>query len=114
MLRCWTLTLVHTQAFLLLCHLKTHTHSVPLGTYPFVTSSNCTVGGVCTGLGIPPRDVTTVYGVMKAYSTRVGSGVMPTELVGVSDQPCPVCNTSGGMVGCVWLATLWLCVSVGE
>ena len=55
-----------------------------VGTYPFVTSSNCTVGGVCTGLGIPPRDVTTVYGVMKAYSTRVGSGVMPTELLGVS------------------------------
>lgn len=50
-----------------------------------MTSSNCTVGGVCTGLGIPPRDVTAVYGVMKAYSTRVGSGVMPTELLGVSE-----------------------------
>ena len=48
-----------------------------------MTSSNCTVGGVCTGLGIPPRDLTEVYGVMKAYSTRVGSGVMPTELLGV-------------------------------
>jgi adenylosuccinate synthase len=56
---------------------------IDFGTYPFVTSSNCTVGGVCTGLGIPPRDVTEVYGVMKAYSTRVGSGVMPTELLGV-------------------------------
>ena len=59
-------------------------NSLSPGTYPFVTSSNCTVGGVCTGLGIPPRDVSTVYGVMKAYSTRVGSGVMPTELLGVS------------------------------
>ena len=69
-------------------HTHTHTHtalpSVSLGTYPFVTSSNCTVGGVSTGLGIPPRDISTVYGVMKAYSTRVGSGVMPTELLGVS------------------------------
>lgn len=42
------------------------------------------MGGVCTGLGIPPREVAEVYGVMKAYSTRVGSGVMPTELLGVS------------------------------
>ena len=51
-----------------------------------MTSSNCSAGVVCTGLGIPPRDVTTVYGVMKAYSTRVGSGVMPTELLGVSSS----------------------------
>ena len=44
-----------------------------------MTSSNCTVGGVCTGLGIPPKSVGDVYGVMKAYCTRVGDGPFPTE-----------------------------------
>ncbi|XP_032881750.1 adenylosuccinate synthetase isozyme 2 isoform X1 [Amblyraja radiata] len=52
---------------------------IDFGTYPFVTSSNCTVGGVCTGLGIPPQNVGEVYGVMKAYTTRVGIGAFPTE-----------------------------------
>ena len=51
-----------------------------LGTYPFVTSSNTTVGGVCTGLGIPPSKIGNVYGVVKAYTTRVGAGPFPTEL----------------------------------
>jgi adenylosuccinate synthase len=50
------------------------------GTYPFVTSSNGTAGGVCTGLGVPPRDVNGVLGVAKAYTTRVGEGPLPTEL----------------------------------
>lgn len=49
------------------------------GTYPYVTSSNCTVGAFCTGLGIPPRAISSVYGVFKAYTTRVGSGAFPTE-----------------------------------
>ncbi|THD20580.1 Adenylosuccinate synthetase [Fasciola hepatica] len=53
---------------------------VDFGTYPFVTSSNCTVGGVCTGLGLPPSRIDVIYGVIKAYTTRVGSGVFPTEL----------------------------------
>ncbi|XP_043931590.1 adenylosuccinate synthetase isozyme 2-like [Protopterus annectens] len=52
---------------------------IDFGTYPFVTSSNCTVGGVCTGLGIPPQNVGDVYGVVKAYTTRVGVGSFPTE-----------------------------------
>ncbi len=52
------------------------------GTYPYVTSSNATVGGVCTGLGVPPRAVGHVLGVAKAYTTRVGEGPMPTELSG--------------------------------
>jgi len=52
---------------------------IDFGTYPYVTSSNCTVGGVCTGLGIPPRLVGDVYGVAKAYCTRVGDGPFPTE-----------------------------------
>ncbi len=52
------------------------------GSYPFVTSSSPTAGGALTGLGIGPRDVTRVVGVAKAFSTRVGSGPMPTELEG--------------------------------
>jgi adenylosuccinate synthase len=50
------------------------------GTYPFVTSSNPTAGGACTGLGIPPTAVTSVVGIAKAYCTRVGEGPFPTEL----------------------------------
>ena len=50
------------------------------GTYPFVTSSSTTVGGVCTGLGVPPQAVETPIGIMKAYTTRVGGGPFPTEL----------------------------------
>ncbi len=49
------------------------------GTYPFVTSSNPTSGGACTGLGIPPTAVNNVIGIVKAYSTRVGNGPFPTE-----------------------------------
>ncbi|XP_013363333.1 PREDICTED: adenylosuccinate synthetase isozyme 1 isoform X1 [Chinchilla lanigera] len=54
---------------------------IDFGTYPFVTSSNCTVGGVCTGLGIPPHNIGDVYGVVKAYTTRVGIGAFPTEQI---------------------------------
>ena len=52
------------------------------GTYPFVTSSNASAGGVCTGLGVPPRSIGGVLGVAKAYTTRVGEGPLPTELAG--------------------------------
>jgi adenylosuccinate synthase len=52
------------------------------GTYPYVTSSNATVGGVCTGLGVGPRAIDAVIGVAKAYTTRVGEGPLPTELTG--------------------------------
>jgi adenylosuccinate synthase len=52
------------------------------GTYPFVTSSNASVGGVCTGLGVGPRAIGAVMGVAKAYTTRVGEGPLPTELGG--------------------------------
>ena len=52
------------------------------GTYPFVTSSNASIGGVCTGLGIGPRAIGAVLGVAKAYTTRVGEGPLPTELSG--------------------------------
>jgi adenylosuccinate synthase len=49
------------------------------GTYPFVTSSNTTAGGACTGSGVPPHKMERVVGVMKAYTTRVGEGALPTE-----------------------------------
>jgi adenylosuccinate synthase len=51
------------------------------GTYPFVTSSNPTSGGACTGLGIPPTAVNSIVGIVKAYCTRVGNGPFPTELL---------------------------------
>ena len=50
------------------------------GTYPFVSSSNGTVGGICTGLGVGPRAIGAVLGIAKAYTTRVGEGPLPTEL----------------------------------
>ena len=53
---------------------------VDFGTYPFVTSSNATAGGACTGSGIPPTRVERVIAVLKAYTTRVGEGPFPTEL----------------------------------
>ena len=53
------------------------------GTYPYVTSSNATIGGVCTGLGVGPRAIDGVLGIVKAYTTRVGEGPFPTEL----DEP---------------------------
>jgi adenylosuccinate synthase len=52
------------------------------GTYPFVTSSNATAGGACTGLGVSPKAVHAILGVTKAYTTRVGEGPLPTELNG--------------------------------
>ncbi len=52
------------------------------GTYPYVTSSNASIGGVCTGLGVPPKGIHGVLGVVKAYTTRVGEGPFPTELTG--------------------------------
>ena len=53
---------------------------IDFGTYPFVTSSNTTAAGACTGLGIAPNRISDVFGIFKAYTTRVGSGPFPTEL----------------------------------
>jgi len=53
---------------------------IDFGSYPFVTSSSTTVGGACTGLGVPPSSIGKVFGIFKAYCTRVGSGPFPTEL----------------------------------
>lgn len=54
---------------------------IDFGSYPFVTSSNTVAAGACTGLGVAPRHIGEVYGIFKAYSTRVGSGPFPTELL---------------------------------
>jgi len=59
---------------------------IDFGTYPFVTSSNTTAGGSSTGSGIPPHRMDRVVGVMKAYTTRVGEGPLPTECAEVSDM----------------------------
>ncbi|MGO9201082.1 MAG: adenylosuccinate synthase [Limisphaerales bacterium] len=56
------------------------------GTYPFVTSSNTTAGGACTGSGLPPHRMDRVVGVMKAYTTRVGEGPLPTENAEIADM----------------------------
>ena len=53
---------------------------IDFGTYPFVTSSNTTAAGACTGLGVALRSIGEVIGIFKAYTTRVGSGPFPTEL----------------------------------
>ena len=53
------------------------------GTYPYVTSSSTTIGGVCTGLGIPPKMIGLAIGVVKAYTTRVGGGPFPSEQLNV-------------------------------
>ncbi|MBG0827201.1 adenylosuccinate synthase [Planomonospora sp. ID67723] len=66
------------------------------GTYPFVTSSSPTSGGACSGAGIPPTRLTRVIGILKAYTTRVGSGPFPTEL---EDEMGDWLRTTGGEYG---------------
>jgi len=66
------------------------------GTYPFVTSSNPTAGGACTGSGIGPTKITRVIGILKAYTTRVGSGPFPTELF---DEDGEALRRIGGEIG---------------
>ena len=78
------------------------------GTYPYVTSSNPTAGGVCTGLGIPPSAVERVIGITKAYCTRVGNGPFPTELNGstgeyLQSQGAEFGATTGRPRRCGWL-----------
>ena len=59
---------------------------IDYGTYPYVTSSSCGVGGASTGLAIPPHQMGDVIGVVKAYTTRVGGGPFPTEQLNVSSK----------------------------
>ena len=81
---------------------------VDFGTYPFVTSSTTTAAGACTGLGIAPNKIKEVYGIFKAYTTRVGSGPFPTEDFGNDgDVMAKVGNEFGSVTGrkrrCGWL-----------
>ncbi len=81
---------------------------VDFGTYPFVTSSNTTAAGACTGLGIAPNKIKEVFGIFKAYTTRVGSGPFPTEDFGeAGDVMASVGNEFGSVTGrkrrCGWL-----------
>ena len=66
------------------------------GTFPYVTSSNPSVGSVCTGLGVPPQTIKQVVGIVKAYCTRVGEGPFPTELDGIIGVNL---RTAGGEFG---------------
>ncbi|KZS99449.1 Adenylosuccinate synthetase [Laetiporus sulphureus 93-53] len=81
---------------------------IDYGTYPYVTSSSTTIGGVCTGLAIPPKLIGTTIGVMKAYTTRVGGGPFPTEQlndIGVHLQEVgkEYGSTTGRRRRCGWL-----------
>ena len=81
---------------------------IDFGTYPFVTSSNTTAAGACTGLGIAPNKIKDVYGIFKAYTTRVGSGPFPTELFDEDGQRmAKIGNEFGAVTGrprrCGWL-----------
>ncbi len=81
---------------------------IDFGTYPFVTSSNTTAAGACTGLGIAPNKIGDVFGIFKAYTTRVGSGPFPTELFDEDGKTMSrVGNEFGATTGrprrCGWL-----------
>ena len=81
---------------------------IDFGSYPFVTSSNTVCAGACTGLGIAPNRIGKVYGIMKAYCTRVGSGPFPTELFDadgelMSDRGHEFGAVTGRRRGCGWV-----------
>ncbi|MGC4013703.1 MAG: adenylosuccinate synthase [Luteolibacter sp.] len=85
---------------------------IDFGTYPFVTSSNTTAGGSCTGTGMPPTAIDRVIGVCKAYTTRVGSGPFPTGDEGLSQYLHDLGREFGAVTGrprgCGWLDTVLL------
>ncbi|PZD79460.1 adenylosuccinate synthase [Mesonia sp. K7] len=81
---------------------------IDFGTYPFVTSSNTTAAGACTGLGVAPNKIKEVFGIFKAYTTRVGSGPFPTELFDeTGERMAKIGNEFGATTGrprrCGWL-----------
>ena len=81
---------------------------VDFGSYPFVTSSNTVCAGACTGLGIAPRNIGEVYGIFKAYCTRVGAGPFPTELFDeTGEKLCKLGHEFGAVTGrkrrCGWI-----------
>lgn len=81
---------------------------VDFGSYPFVTSSNTVCAGACTGLGVAPRNIGEVYGIFKAYCTRVGAGPFPTELFDeTGEKLCQLGHEFGSVTGrkrrCGWI-----------
>ncbi|GMG19189.1 unnamed protein product [Ambrosiozyma monospora] len=81
---------------------------IDFGTYPYVTSSNTGIGGVLTGLGLPPRAIRNIYGVVKAYTTRVGEGPFPTEQLNANGEALQTIGheygvTTGRKRRCGWL-----------
>ncbi|EMG49589.1 hypothetical protein SBY92_004541 [Candida maltosa Xu316] len=81
---------------------------IDFGTYPYVTSSSTGIGGVLTGLGIPPKTINNIYGVVKAYTTRVGEGPFPTEQLNevgetLQDVGAEYGVTTGRKRRCGWL-----------
>ena len=90
---------------------------IDFGSYPFVTSSNTVSAGVCTGLGIAPNRIGEVFGIFKAYCTRVGSGPFPTELFDeTGDRLCSIGHEFGAVTGrkrrCGWLDLVALKYSI--
>ncbi|MCM1151670.1 MAG: adenylosuccinate synthase [Alistipes sp.] len=90
---------------------------VDFGSYPFVTSSNTVCAGVCTGLGIAPNRIGEVYGIFKAYCTRVGAGPFPTELFDeTGERLCSLGHEFGAVTGrkrrCGWLDLVALKYSI--
>ena len=90
---------------------------VDFGSYPFVTSSNTVCAGVCTGLGIAPNRIGEVFGIFKAYCTRVGAGPFPTELFDeMGDKLCTIGHEFGAVTGrkrrCGWLDLVALKYSI--
>ncbi len=90
---------------------------IDLGTYPYVTSSNAGVGGVCTGCGVPPKKIGLVMGVAKAYTTRVGGGPFPTEIFGEIGNRLQSAgeeygSTTGRARRCGWLDAVVLRYSI--
>ena len=90
---------------------------VDFGSYPFVTSSNTVCAGVCTGLGVAPNRIGEVYGIFKAYCTRVGSGPFPTELFDETGAKlCDIGHEFGAVTGrrrrCGWLDLVALKYSI--
>ena len=90
---------------------------IDFGTYPFVTSSNTTVSGACSGLGIAPNKIKSVIGIFKAYTTRVGSGPFPTELNNeIGSNIRKIGNEYGATTGrdrrCGWLDLVALKYSI--
>ena len=110
-----TVTLLHTQTIagkkILLEGANATMLDVDHGTYPFVTSSNASIGGIITGTGIPPRNIDSIIGILKAYTTRVGAGPFPSEL---DNETGEYLRTKGGEFGsttgrprrCGWMDTV--------